>query len=94
MGKRRVQVQRVQREEGAEPVVDGVAEREQAGVPEQHVVGEGEHRHDPDLAQQREREPLVEDEGRATSRASQERAPQRDAPAGEERGAVMSRALP
>jgi hypothetical protein len=56
------EVERVDREIRAEPHVDRVPEREQPGLPEQHVVGQREDDHDAHLAHEREREPLPEDE--------------------------------
>ena len=50
-------IHRVDREKSAEPVIDGVTEREQAGLAEQHVVGEREHDHDAHQAHHGERLP-------------------------------------
>src|SRR5215207_352570 len=54
---------------GAEAKQHGMSERQQAGLPHQHVVGQRKNRHHPDLAEQYQREagmaalrPVVEQE--------------------------------
>jgi hypothetical protein len=70
----------VHRGEGAEAVIHGVAEGEQPGVAEQHVVGEGEHHHDAHLAQERDQEAALEHQ-RQGQGEQQAAAPERDAAA-------------
>jgi hypothetical protein len=73
-------IQRVHRGEGAEAVIHGVAEGEQPGVAEQHVVGEGEHHHDAHLAKERDQEAALEHQ-RQGQGEQQAAAPERDAAA-------------
>ena len=78
-------------EEAAQPVIDGVAEREQAGLAEQHVVGEREHDHDAHQAEHRQRTAGGKDHRQHREQES-ERDPRRRQPRERRRRARRTRA--
>ena len=70
-------VHRVDRDEAAEPEIDRVAERQQARLPQQHVVGQGENDHRAHDAHHRQRGARREDLRRQREQRGQ-RQPRRE----------------